>query len=42
MGRENKSIFIKMEPMEDVVMEVVYRKGLKHSKINPTGKNRNC
>ncbi|MEK7076052.1 MAG: peptidoglycan bridge formation glycyltransferase FemA/FemB family protein [Patescibacteria group bacterium] len=32
LGRENKSIFIKMEPMEDVVMEVVYRKGLKHSK----------
>ena len=38
LAKENKSIFIKMEPMEDVVMEVIYRKGLKHSKksIQPT------
>lgn len=32
LGRENKSIFVKMEPMEDVVMEVIYRKNLKKSK----------
>ncbi len=38
LAKENKSIFIKMEPMEDVVTEVIYRKGLKHSKksIQPT------
>lgn len=38
LGKENKSIFVKMEPMADVVMEVVYRKSLKHSKksIQPT------
>lgn len=32
LGKENKSIFIKMEPMEDVVMELVYRNNLKKSK----------
>ncbi len=32
LGKENKSIFIKMEPMEDVVMEVIYRKNIKRSK----------
>ena len=38
LGKENKSIFIKMEPMDDVVMEIVYRKNLKKSKksIQPT------
>lgn len=38
LGKENKSIFVKMEPMEDVVVEVIYRKNLKHSKksIQPT------
>lgn len=38
LGKENKSIFVKMEPMEDVVMEVIYRKSIKHSKksIQPT------
>jgi lipid II:glycine glycyltransferase (peptidoglycan interpeptide bridge formation enzyme) len=38
LGKENKSIFVKMEPMEDVVMEVVYRRNLKKSKksIQPT------
>src|SRR3989338_9654664 len=38
LGKENKSIFVKMEPLDDVVMEVIYRKGLKHSKksIQPT------
>ena len=38
LGKENKSIFVKMEPMEDVVMEVIYRKNIKHSKksIQPT------
>ena len=38
LGKENKSIFVKMEPMEDVVMEVIYRKNLKKSKksIQPT------
>ena len=38
LAKENNSIFIKMEPMEDVVLEVIYRKGLKHSKksIQPT------
>ena len=38
IGRANKSIFIKMEPTEDVVMEVMYRKNFKHSKksIQPT------
>lgn len=32
LARENKSIFVKMEPMEDVVTEVIYRKSIKHSK----------
>lgn len=32
LGRENKSIFVKMEPLEDVVMEVIYRKNLKKTK----------
>lgn len=38
LGKENKSIFVKMEPLEDVVMEVLYRKNLKHSKksVQPT------
>ncbi|MEK7121861.1 MAG: peptidoglycan bridge formation glycyltransferase FemA/FemB family protein [Patescibacteria group bacterium] len=38
LGKENKSIFVKMEPVDDVVTEVIYRKGLKHSKksIQPT------
>ncbi len=38
LAKENKSIFIKVEPMEDVVMELIYSKGLKHSKksIQPT------
>ena len=38
LGKENKSIFVKMEPLEDVVMEVVHRKGFQHSKksIQPT------
>ena len=38
LGKENKSIFIKMEPVDDVVMEVIYRKNLKHSKksVQPT------
>lgn len=38
LGKENKSIFVKMEPTEDVVMEVLYRKNLKHSKksVQPT------
>src|SRR3990167_9186976 len=28
LGKENKSIFAKIEPLEDVVMEVIYRKSL--------------
>lgn len=32
LGKENKSIFVKMEPLEDVVTEVVHRSSLKHSK----------
>ena len=38
LGKENKSIFAKIEPLEDVVMEVIYRKSLKRSKksIQPT------
>jgi len=38
LGRKNKSIFVKMEPLEDVAMEVIYRKNLKKSKksIQPT------
>src|SRR3989344_3119102 len=38
LGKENKSIFVKMEPMEDVAMEVIYRKSLKYSNkfIQPT------
>src|SRR3989338_2824935 len=38
LGKENKSIFVKMEPTDDVVMEVVYRKSLKCSpkSIQPT------
>ncbi len=38
LGKENKSIFVKMEPLEDIVMEIVYRKNLKKSKksIQPT------
>ena len=38
LGKENKSIFVKMEPVEDVVIEVIYRKSLKYSNksIQPT------
>ena len=38
LGKKNKSIFVKMEPLEDVAMEVIYRKSIKHSKksIQPT------
>lgn len=38
LGEKNESIFIKIEPLEDVVTEVIYRKGIKHSKksIQPT------
>src|SRR3989344_6668916 len=38
LGKENRSIFIKMEPVDDIVMEVVYRKNFKKSKksVQPT------
>ncbi len=38
IGKENNSIFVKMEPLEDVVTEVIHRKSLRHSKksIQPT------
>lgn len=32
LGKENKSIFVKIEPLADVVTEIIYRKILKHSK----------
>lgn len=32
LGRENKSIFVKFEPLADVVVELVFRKGIKRSK----------
>ncbi|OGN02391.1 MAG: hypothetical protein A2655_01515 [Candidatus Yanofskybacteria bacterium RIFCSPHIGHO2_01_FULL_43_42] len=32
LAKENKSIFVKMEPLADVVTELVFRKGIKRSK----------
>lgn len=38
LAKENKSMFVKMEPLSDVVVELVFRKGIKRSKkyIQPT------
>jgi len=32
LAKENKSIFVKMEPLADVITELVFRKGIKKSK----------
>ncbi len=32
LGREQRSIFVKIEPHSDVIMELIYRRGLKKSK----------
>src|SRR3989338_6078948 len=32
LGKENKSIFVKIEPLTDLVMETIFRKGIKKSK----------
>src|SRR3989344_3564216 len=34
LAKEQKSIFIKLEPQSDVVMELIYRRGFKKSKKN--------
>jgi len=32
LAKENKSVFVKMEPLTDVIVELIFRKGIKRSK----------